>query len=159
MKFPDTDEQGDDLTTNIARLERIAAPSATELTLEQKLLDSESVRYSPGVKLLWNHENIRRFMHLVKESMAKLPTTPFSISMLIKLRAGSLEGCGGEPWTWEETAKFLSPAGGEKITVDQVRYAFATGTDQIRRHIMRSLTPRLGEITDRKLLIPQLVKK
>jgi hypothetical protein len=160
LKFPEAGdaEGGEDFSTNTARFDALTAPSETDYVLESKLLDGESVRRFPGVELIWTPANIRRLMDLVNEAMKRLPTTPFSMPVLIKLRAGCMEGCGNDPWTWEEAANFLSPGGGKKVTVDQVRYAFATGTALIRRHIMRSLIPGLGEVTDRKLMIPQGVK-
>jgi hypothetical protein len=98
----------------------------------------DNIRLFPGFALLWTPENIRRLLNLMNEALDKLPKYPYSHSMLIKLRHGTF---GDEEYTWSELAKSATDSSGKNITTDQVRYAVATGEDEIRAHILKSLEP------------------
>jgi|GEM_PF-6220950 len=156
LKFPEEGgEEGDkdSFETNGQRLQQIEAPSITDFALEDKIIGDDSVRYFPGVKLLWTRKNVQRLIDLAREGMNFLPERPLPVSDIIEMRAGSSKKFGAAPWTWEEIANFYSPAGGRQVSVRQVSYAFSTGAASVRRHILRSLTPVLGEIMDRKVLV------
>jgi hypothetical protein len=86
--------------------------------------------------------------------MSRLPTEPFNWSVLIKLRSnvyGSGKGgYNGKLWTWPELAKWAADSQGKNVSEKQVRYAFERGTTEVRLHILKFLTPDLGEINDHK---------
>lgn len=120
----------------------------TLMALDTALNESESVRNFPGVKLLWSRENISRLVDLAREAMEKLPKVPFDHSVLISLRSNAygLRMDRQRGWDWRALAKWASDSQGKNVTEKQVRYAFLKGTETVRGHILKHLTPVLGEI-------------
>jgi hypothetical protein len=153
LKFPSEDGEGESLGSNTARLEKIDALTDVQRALQDALDKSECVRVFPGATLLWTRENIFRLINLAKEAMSKLPKEPFNHSMLISLRSnayGSGRWGRNRTWSWPELAKWARDSQGRNVTEKMVRYAFERSTAEVRLHIMKFLTPDLGEVNDRK---------
>jgi hypothetical protein len=107
--------------------------------------EDESVRIFPDAKLLWTRGSIDKLMSLADEAMSKLPSWPFSHAEAIRLRSGFT---GGREIPWPALAKhFDDTRYGRPVTERQIRYAVQNGLLEIRIHILRRLTPDLGEIT------------
>jgi hypothetical protein len=111
--------------------------------------EDNGVRVFPGVKLLWTHKNIKRFMELAREAMKKLPSWPFSHALAIEYRCGLHGGPGrGREVPWHVIAEILNDAeNGRPVTERQVRYAVTQSLSKVRDHILSHLTPDLGEAT------------
>jgi hypothetical protein len=107
--------------------------------------EEEGVRVFPDAKLLWTKKNVKRLMDLANEAMSKLPSWPLSHAEAIKLRSG-FKGGGEIPWP-DLARHFDDSRNGRQVTERQVRYAVQKGLSAIRGHILRRLTPDLGEIT------------
>jgi len=127
---------------------RVYKKIETQLALAGALEESNNVRIFPGVKLLWNKENITRLMHITEDALAKLPKTPYDHSVMIKLRSNAYGGKldRKQGWDWPALSKWASDRQGKNVTEKQVRYAFERGTLEVRTAIFQHLTPDLGQM-------------
>jgi hypothetical protein len=113
--------------------------------LEDRFEEQDRIRTFPGVTFFWTWSNVRQLAILAGEAMEHLPQKPFPWKDVVLMRSGASTRFGRKCWPWDMIARHFSPAGGKAISTDQVRYAFAKSAGEIRTHIMKHLTPDLGE--------------